>query len=160
MCLGLKVLMFIAFPMSVLLVSKWFLVFSVLIPWGVCTCVHCLPHVCAFGCKVIPSFFCFDPLRCLHLCSLSPPYSCLGLEVFTLISIAFPPIDVFDPKVFTFVFIAFIMRNRRLCWTSRYMAMRISMDTISHSVHSLGAFGFDMFMFVFLAFLPCLGSWS
>jgi hypothetical protein len=42
------------------------------------------------------------------------------------------------------VFIAFIVR--------------IFMDTISHSVPPLGAFGFEVFMFVFLAFLPCLGS--
>ncbi len=33
------------------------------------------------------------------------------------------------------------------------------MDTISHSVPPLGALGFHMLMFVFLAFLPCLGSW-
>jgi hypothetical protein len=34
------------------------------------------------------------------------------------------------------------------------------MDTIFHSVPPLGALGFDVFMFVFLAFLSCLGSWS
>jgi hypothetical protein len=161
LCPNIKVfaLMFVTFlPVFVFLVLRclflcwwswsWGVQASCLLPYGPYLCLGLKVFMLMFIAfpifmllVLILSFLCFDPLRCLHLCSLSPPYFCLGPEVFTLISIAFPPIDVFGLRGSHLCSLPSLWKNRRLCWTSRYMAMRISVDTISHNVPPLGAFG-------------------
>lgn len=75
LCLGLKVSM-LMLPSPCLCFWSWFLVFYVLIPWGVCTCVHCLPLIfvlvlrCSHSSPLPSPLLMFLVRRVSHLCSL------------------------------------------------------------------------------------------